>query len=557
MFRDEEANAPEGRRRQPEPLFDLAPDDDTRVITGDPIVDSSIVDGDTVHNRRARDRRRTNPHDSAAEDPTREPTSSRNGLGPAGRMLATIVIVAAVGGLSVGVLQWLRNDRDPVPPTPGWTSIIAVDRTSGDLTQLDTTGGTPAPTATANAGTRVNAVLDSAGRIAVVIPGRVVVDPFGSLPTSIDIPRDNAAVALPTGGSMNIVIGSEAGTDLTIAHLDANSTTWVRRLTDLTGETEPRYYPSGIRHDANGELIAIADATNFQTVLITPGNDDVVYLPDLALAVHPNMIVTSQTVGDRAEIAMFDPDGTRLRTLSTPAVRGATVTADGERVVIVTRTGEVLAGRPESSNIKTLNTVTLADGDTITDAITVAGGSRLVAVARHSIHLIATDGTELGVWRSDTTTGDTPTVDHDPLDIRSRCGVITVNGTSTMIDLADGDNIVDVTGIGGRTAGDDGCLLTGVDVAGTDNQAVLAGPSGRVGLGSGQVLALAPDASAVIINDGTTSRLFTVNDGDTTGGAPIDVMADLFTFVVDSTIDPDENDPDNNADTNTADGTGN
>ena len=85
------------------------------------------------------------------------------------------------------------------------------------------------------------------------------------------------------------------------------------------------------------------------------------------------------------------------------------------------------------------------------------------------------------------------------------------------------------------------------------NQAVLAGPSGRVGLGSGQVLALAPDASAVIIDDGTTSRLFTVNDSDATGGAPIDVVADLFTFVVDSTIDPVESDPD----TNTADSTDN
>jgi hypothetical protein len=321
-----------------------------------------------------------------------------------------------------------------------------------------------------------------------------------------------------------------------IAHLGTDGTTWVRRLTDLTGEAEPRYYPSGIRHDVDGTLIAVADATNFQTVLITPGNDEPVYLPDLALAVHPELIVTSQTVGDRAEVAMFDPDGTRLRTLSTPAVRGATITADGERVVIITRTGEVLAGRPESGNIETLNALGLADGDTVIDAITVAGGSRLLAIARHSIHLVATDGAELGSWRSSDTAGDTPTVDIDAADIRSRCAVVSVNGTSTMVDLDDGDDVVDVTGVGGRTAGDDGCLLTGVDVSGSTNQTVLAGPSGRVGLGAGQVLALAPDASAVVVSDGTTARLFTVSDDNTTGGAELDVTADLFTFIVDSTI---------------------
>ena len=44
-----------------------------------------------------------------------------------------------------------------------------------------------------------------------------------------------------------------------------------------------------------------------------------------------------------------------------------------------------------------------------------------------------------------------------------------------------------------------------------------------------------------------------MNDSDATGGAPIDVVADLFTFVVDSTIDPVESDPD----TNTADSTEN
>jgi len=111
-----------------------------------------------------------------------------------------------------------------------------------------------------------------------------------------------------------------------------------------------------------------------------------------------------------------------------------------------------------------------------------------------------------------------------------------------------------VTGVGGRTAGDDGCLLTGVDVSGSTNQAVLAGPSGRVGLGAGQVLALAPDASAVVVSDGTTARLFTVSDNDnTTGGAELDVTADLFTFIVDSTIT--ETPPPADADTPTTAGT--
>ena len=35
----------------------------------------------------------------------------------------------------------------------------------------------------------------------------------------------------------------------------------------------------------DGTLIAVADATNFQTVLIPPGNDEPVYLPDLDVTV--------------------------------------------------------------------------------------------------------------------------------------------------------------------------------------------------------------------------------------------------------------------------------
>ena len=180
-------------------------------------------------------------------------------------------------------------------------------------------------------------MLDGGGAVAVVLPNQVIVEPFDLLPTTLDIPRGHRVSALPTANDLSVVIGDDSGGNLAIVTDVAGLRPVVMDLGVFTDEPNPRYFPTDIRHDSAGTLFAIADTVNFQTVLVTPTSTTPVYLPDLALAVHPQLVVTSQTVGDRAEIGLFDPNGDRIRTISTPAVRGGAITADGERFVFVTK----------------------------------------------------------------------------------------------------------------------------------------------------------------------------------------------------------------------------
>ena len=160
--------------------------------------------------------------------------------------------------------------------------------------------------------------------------------------------------ALPTANDLSVVIGDDSGGNLAIVTDVVGLRPVVMDLGVFTDEPNPRYFPTDIRHDSAGTLFAIADTVNFQTVLVTPTSTTPVYLPDLALAVHPQLVVTSQTVGDRAEIGLFDPNGDRIRTISTPAVRGGAITADGERFVFVTKGGRIMRVTRTSTTSKIL-----------------------------------------------------------------------------------------------------------------------------------------------------------------------------------------------------------
>lgn len=466
----------------------------------------------------------------ASEDDTREEHRQNPN---AGKMLGTVIAVAMLGAIVVGGVQWIERERDVVPDPVSWTSIVTADRVTGDLTLRYSD---LAVAATTNHGPRVSAVLDGGGAVAVVLPNQVIVEPFDLLPTTLDIPQGHRVSALPTANDLSVVIGDDSGGNLAIVTDVAGLRPVVMDLGVFTDEPNPRYFPTDIRHDSAGTLFAIADTVNFQTVLVTPTSTTPVYLPDLALAVHPQLVVTSQTVGDRAEIGLFDPNGDRIRTISTPAVRGGAITADGERFVFVTKEGRIMRVTRTSNDLEDLGGLELPEGETVNTVATVGGGSRLWVRSDHTAYVVDLSGGIRGRWSANAP------MTEEPLTMLSRCAVVHADGVSRLVSLLTGRELNEVTGITGMSRSDDGCLVTGV--RSSDRSGVLVGEFEMVTLAGRRALALAPDATAVVLSSDTGPVIVDVDDLSAAigGASPASVRAldtgdDLFVLVAGS-IDP-------------------
>ena len=466
----------------------------------------------------------------ASEDDTREEHRQNPN---AGKMLGTVIAVAMLGAIVVGGVQWIERERDVVPDPVSWTSIVTADRVTGDLTLRYSD---LAVAATTNHGPRVSAVLDGGGAVAVVLPNQVIVEPFDLLPTTLDIPQGHRVSALPTANDLSVVIGDDSGGNLAIVTDVAGLRPVVMDLGVFTDEPNPRYFPTDIRHDSAGTLFAIADTVNFQTVLVTPTSTTPVYLPDLALAVHPQLVVTSQTVGDRAEIGLFDPNGDRIRTISTPAVRGGAITADGERFVFVTKGGRIMRVTRTSNDLEDLGGLELPEGETVNTVTTAGGGSRLWVRSDHTAYVVDLSGGIRGRWSANAP------MTEEPLTMLSRCAVVHADGVSRLVSLLTGRELNEVTGITGMSRSDDGCLVTGV--RSSDRSGVLVGEFEMVTLAGRRALALAPDATAVVLSSDTGPVIVDVDDLSAAirGASPASVRAldtgdDLFVLVAGS-IDP-------------------
>lgn len=452
------------------------------------------------------------------------------GIGPGGRMLGTVIAVALMGAVLVGGYQWFDRERDVVPDPISWSRIAITDRASGTITIVDDQLAT---LERVESGNTISTVITGGGSLALVRANEIILDPFTTDPTNIPIPPGHVVRALPADGELIATIGDDAGGDLVIVVDRDVEPPLITALGALTGEPSPRYFPTDIRHDPAGTIVTVADTTNFQTILITPGATEPIYLPDLALAVHPSLVVTNQTVGDRAEIGMFDIEGNRIRTIPTPAVRGGTISANGERFVFVTRDGRVMRTMPTTNSVDELSNLQIGTDAAITQVTSTVGGARLWAMSEHRAALIALDGDILGRWVTNAP------IDVAPLTSHSRCAVVHTDNTSRLIDLVNGRELAEIPDVTGLSQSGDGCLVTGVRT-GEERTPVLIGPFGALDLGSRRVLAMAPDSTAVILTDDAGAVLVTTDDlnraengGDPADLRPIGPVGDLYSFIPD------------------------
>ncbi|MGA0418004.1 MAG: hypothetical protein ACO3O1_10200 [Ilumatobacteraceae bacterium] len=271
-----------------------------------------------------------------------------------------------------------------------------------------------------------------------------------------------------------------------------------------------------VRADASGTMLAVPDATNFQTVVVNLSADTITYFPDLPLALRGDLVVTAQRVGDRMELGLFAASGERLRTVPTEVIVGGTIPPSASRFVFITRGGEIWSARPAQSDAERIGAI--SGPSMVTSVRAALDGRRLVVGSEGVVAVVDVDGES--VLRR-----ESPGILDEGTDVASRCMTLRLGTTIELIDLDNGALITSVSDVDVTARSHDGCLLAVNGPSG----AALVGSGGVTPVG-GSVLAVAPDASAAIVSESGVLSLVRYRDGiDET--VALDVRGDLAEFV--------------------------
>ena len=450
--------------------------------------------------------------EEAQEFEQEEPRSNRKSRTP--RMLLAVGATTVLGAGILGGAALLRGDGGVATPPVEWEAIVIADRLTGDLSLLDEAGSVLTGATLPSFG-GVDRLVTGAGAVAARSGVDLFLNPFEDDPPTVPLPPGAALRAIQAPGAGTVLIGG-TGDDLTITSLSPTASSPARTLSSITGEPTPRYPVADVRADASGTMLAVPDATNFQTVVVNLSADTITYFPDLPLALRGDLVVTAQRVGDRMELGLFAASGERLRTVPTEVIVGGTIPPSASRFVFVTRGGEIWSARPAQSDAERIGAIT---GPSMVTSVRAAlDGRRLVVGSEGVVAVVDVDGES--VLRR-----ESPGILDEGTDVASRCMTLRLGATIELIDLDNGALITSASDVDVTARSHDGCLLAVNGPSG----AALVGSGGVTPVG-GLVLAVAPDASAAIVSESGVLSLVRYRDGiDET--VALDVRGDLAEFV--------------------------
>lgn len=415
------------------------------------------------------------------------PTRSRPGRAgaqpdAARRMLVTTIGITAL--VAVGVLAWttVRGGGSSDTATDvGWDEIAVVDRATGDIITYGDDGQQRGRT------TGPGRVVDTyvhGDRIALVRSAEVVItDATDTEPIVVAIPPRSVVAPVETAETMHLLVGDPAGGNLLIVDL-ADGT--VIDVGASAAPTVPKVFVETVQVDADGTRFAVADAANFQTIVVGDEIEGAAFLADQPLAVGDELIATTQVVNLQADISLVDLDRRTDAVVPAELPRGGIMVDD--ELVMVSVDGGVFRIGGGDREAERIGDLAVPTGSTVAWALPTYLGERLVVGGAGFVAVVDLDGATLFAT---TFAGD-----GEPLRPRPgwRCLPVTGDTGHSLVSLDDGEQLADLTGLSVTSVSGDGCALVGE----RDGTFELVDGDGAVRLGALRDVALAPDGDTVV-----------------------------------------------------------
>ncbi len=426
------------------------------------------------------------------------------------RMLVTTIVITAVAALGLAVWQVTNGESDtPTVAAGSWGSIALIDRTTGSVTTVDAAGEV------VDEFDGVGRVLDVhsfGSRLALVGTTQIAIvdtEQPDAEPLTIAIDRRSTVIALRTTESDHLVVGDPSGGNIVI--VDVADGTLID-VGEVAGQSSPLMFTETVRWADDGSAFAVADAANFQTIIVQPGAETAIFLPDQPMAVGNELIATSQIVGLQADVSLVDLDRRNRATVPTEIPVGGVMVDD--RLVMVSIDGGVFQVASGDQQAEPLGQIVVPTDDQVRWVHPTFAGERLVVVGEALQVVIDLDG------RTIFTTSFSEALTIDVPDRAWSC--LPVGGGDTyqsVVSLDSGEQLIDLTGLTVTGASNDGCTVIGE----RDGVFEVATADGPVRLGRVRSATLGPDGRSVVWT--TTSgrtELLTI-DGDLELADPIDI----------------------------------
>jgi hypothetical protein len=428
------------------------------------------------------------------------------------RMLVGTIGITAI--VAAGVLGWqlTRPDRDTAEhPTAAWNTVGLIDRATGNVVTLDTEGNVAGRQTGAG---RVTAAYSSGARVALVGATSIAFSAAnGAVPTTITIERGSQVTPLATAGALGwLAIGQAAGGSVVLADVRSGLAIDVGAL---AAQSSPRLYAETIRHDAEGTVFAVADAANFQTIVVTAAADRALFFPDVPVAVAPGFVVTSQVVGQQSDVTLYDLTRKPLATVPVGLPAGGVIDTERKQVTLVDIEGVMTRFGEGDDVADPVGAVALPAGATIRLVQSLDAGKRLALIGDTFQALVDLDGVTLA------SAGFSDPVDLPSIAPDWACLPLGGGDTYTsIVSIESGEVLADLTGLQVTGITTDGCTVIGK--RGQDTE--LVSEAGTVSLGPTRMAALAPDGTAVVRHTTSGSlELVPIEDGE--AGDPVDMSA--------------------------------
>ena len=438
-------------------------------------------------------------------------------------LVGTAVVTLLFAG---GVVGWrYLGDDDSTAERDGatWSSIALVDRETGDVTLVDASGeevgGSNGHGRTGSLYTADGVLALSSSRTLTVLtdPGAGDDGADGAAPVVVDLPAGARVTPVRTGARTYLALGSPTGGDVVLVDLLTGATIDIGELVADVSPTPPKMFVETLRVDHEATMFAIADAASFQTIVVRPGEPDVVFLADQPIAVGDELIATSQTVGLQAEVRLVDLERSVEASAPTQIPAGAIGVMSGDTLTMVSVDGGVFRIEPGDESASRLGAVAVAAGGVIQWVRPTLDGERLVVSGDTFQAVVDLEGRTLF-----TTTFAAPTVAPFPDPTWSCLPVGGQGGYHSIIDLDTGEQLADLSGVDDVIGtSDDGCTVLARRSAGAE----VIGPDGSTDVGPFESAVLAPDGRSIVRNTSDGTRELVVIDDDLVAGTPIDLTS--------------------------------